>query len=280
MMILKKTSDLSAYIDNQREKGRKIGFVPTMGALHQGHISLINLSKNENDDTICSIFVNPTQFNNPEDFEKYPITIDHDIELLEAAGCDVLFLPSLEEIYPANFNNKRYELGKLDTILEGKHRPGHFQGVCMVVDRLLAIVSCDILYLGQKDYQQCLVLKKMIELEKLGVTITIAATVREKNGLAMSSRNSRLSDQEKKQALCIYQSLESLKKNIQPGDLTELKEKAINIISDASFVIDYLDITDINLNPIHNWDGQINLIGLVAASTNQVRLIDNMMITS
>ncbi len=280
MMILKKTSDLSAYIDNQREKGRKIGFVPTMGALHQGHISLINLSKNENDDTICSIFVNPTQFNNPEDFEKYPITIDHDIELLEAAGCDVLFLPSLEEIYPANFNNKRYELGKLDTILEGKHRPGHFQGVCMVVDRLLAIVSCDILYLGQKDYQQCLVLKKMIELEKLGVTITIAATVREKNGLAMSSRNSRLSDQEKKQALCIYQSLESLKKNIQPGDLTELKEKAINIISDAGFVIDYLDITDINLNPIHNWDGQINLIGLVAASTNQVRLIDNMMITS
>lgn len=150
----------------------------------------------------------------------------------------------------------------------------------MVVDRLLAIVSCDILYLGQKDYQQCLVLKKMIELEKLGVTITIAATVREKNGLAMSSRNSRLSDQEKKQALCIYQSLESLKKNIQPGDLTELKEKAINIISDAGFVIDYLDITDINLNPIHNWDGQINLIGLVAASTNQVRLIDNMMITS
>ncbi len=280
MMILKKTSDLSAYTDNQREKGGKIGFVPTMGALHQGHISLINLSKNENDDTICSIFVNPTQFNNPEDFEKYPITIDHDIELLEAAGCDVLFLPSLEEIYPANFNNKRYELGKLDTILEGKHRPGHFQGVCMVVDRLLAIVSCDILYLGQKDYQQCLVLKKMIELEKLGVTITIAATVREKNGLAMSSRNSRLSDQEKKQALCIYQSLESLKKNIQPGDLTELKEKAINIISDAGFVIDYLDITDINLNPIHNWDGQINLIGLVAASTNQVRLIDNMMITS
>lgn len=280
MMILKKTSDLSAYIDNQREMGRKIGFVPTMGALHQGHISLINLSKNENDGTICSIFVNPAQFNNPEDFEKYPITIDHDIELLEAAGCDVLFLPSLEEIYPANFNNKRYELGKLDTILEGKHRPGHFQGVCMVVDRLLAIVSCDILYLGQKDYQQCLVLKKMIELEKLGVTITIAATVREKNGLAMSSRNSRLSDQEKKQALCIYQSLESLKKNIQPGDLTELKEKAINIISDAGFVIDYLDITDINLNPIHNWDGQINLIGLVAASTNQVRLIDNMMITS
>ena len=280
MMIFKKTSDLSAYIDNQREMGRKIGFVPTMGALHQGHISLINLSKNENDGTICSIFVNPAQFNNPEDFEKYPITIDHDIELLEAAGCDVLFLPSLEEIYPANFNNKKYELGKLDTILEGKHRPGHFQGVCMVVDRLLSIVSCDILYLGQKDYQQCLVLKKMIELENLDLKITIAATVREKNGLAMSSRNSRLSDQEKKQALCIYQSLESLKKNILPGDLTELKEKAINMISDAGFVIDYLDITDINLNPIHNWDGQINLIGLVAASTNQVRLIDNMMITS
>ena len=280
MMIFKKTSDLSAYIDNQREMGRKIGFVPTMGALHQGHISLINLSKNENDGTICSIFVNPAQFNNPEDFEKYPITIDHDIELLEAAGCDVLFLPSLEEIYPANFNNKKYELGKLDTILEGKHRPGHFQGVCMVVDRLLSIVSCDILYLGQKDYQQCLVLKKMIELENLDLKITIAATVREKNGLAMSSRNSRLSDQEKKQALCIYQSLESLKKNILPGDLTELKEKAINMISDAGFVIDYLAITDINLNPIHNWDGQTQLIVLAAASTEQVRLIDNMMITS
>ncbi len=280
MMILKKTSDLSAYIDNQREMGRKIGFVPTMGALHQGHISLINLSKNENDGTICSIFVNPAQFNNPQDFENYPITIDHDIELLEAAGCDLLFLPSLEEIYPANFNNKKYELGKLDTILEGKHRPGHFQGVCMVVDRLLSIVSCDILYLGQKDYQQCLVLKKMIELENLDLKITIAATVREKNGLAMSSRNSRLSDQEKKQALCIYQSLESLKKNILPGDLTELKEKAINMISDAGFVIDYLDITDINLNPIHNWDGQTQLIVLAAASTEQVRLIDNMMITS
>jgi pantoate--beta-alanine ligase len=160
MILFKRPDDLIDFIQKKRKSIVKIGFIPTMGALHKGHISLIEKSKSENDITICSIFINPTQFNNPNDFEKYPVTIDADIEKLELNGCDILFMPSVDDIYPENFQKSHFELGYLDSILEGKHRAGHFQGVCMVVKRLLEIVNCDILYLGQKDYQQCMVIKK------------------------------------------------------------------------------------------------------------------------
>ena len=163
-MILLKKLELRIP-GHSAEKGKTIGFVPTMGALHAGHISLIKASKNENPITVCSIFVNPTQFNDPKDFEKYPVTIEKDIDMLKEAGCDVLFLPSVEEMYPEGIvTENHYDLGYLETILEGKFRPGHFQGVCMVMQRLLKIVSRIDLYLGQKDYQQCMVIKRLIEL--------------------------------------------------------------------------------------------------------------------
>ena len=165
MITFKKAKDLQRQLDQCRLKGEGIGFVPTMGALHDGHLSLLKTSLRENKVTACSIFVNPAQFNDPTDFKKYPSTISEDISKLETNGCDILFLPSVEEVYPDGFEvKKKYDLGYLDTILEGEFRPGHFQGVCMAVEKLLLIVQPDKLYLGQKDYQQCMIITRLIQL--------------------------------------------------------------------------------------------------------------------
>src|SRR6188474_765813 len=165
MIILKKPNQLHDFLERRRNERKKIGFTPTMGALHAGHVSLVNAAKKQNDLVVCSIFVNPTQFNDPEDFRKYPVSIEKDMLMLEGAGCDVLFLPLIQDIYPSGTKNlKHYELGFLETVLEGKFRPGHFQGVCQIMHRLLEIVLPDNLYLGQKDYQQCLIIKKLIDL--------------------------------------------------------------------------------------------------------------------
>ena len=278
MLILKQADDLTKFVISKRNAGNKIGFVPTMGALHLGHISLINKSKNENSLTVCSIFVNPTQFTNPEDFEKYPITIESDIEMLETAGCDVLFLPSVEEIYPVSFQKIHYDLGEVENILEGKYRPGHFQGVCLVVERLLRIVQCNTMYLGQKDYQQCIVINKMVELQNINVEIIIAPTIRESTGLAMSSRNRRLNENEKTKSLSIYNALTFLKSNLSKGDLHLLKNEATSMLIAAGFDVDYVEITDNNLTILENWDGQTNAVGLIAATINQIRLIDNLIL--
>ena len=279
MLILKQADDLTKFVISKRNAGNKIGFVPTMGALHQGHISLINKSKNENNITVCSIFVNPAQFTNPEDFEKYPITIESDIEMLESAECDVLFLPSIEEIYPLSFQKIHYDLGEVENILEGKYRPGHFQGVCLVVERLLRIVQCNTMYLGQKDYQQCIVINKMIELQNINVEIIIAPTIRESTGLAMSSRNRRLNENEKTKSLSIYNALTFLKSNLYKGDLHLLKTEATSMLISAGFEVDYVEITDNNLTVLENWNGQTNAVGLIAATINQIRLIDNLILS-
>src|ERR1051325_5265869 len=228
MILFKKADQLYNYLESQHQNGKKIGFVPTMGALHQGHISLIESSKKENDLTVCSIFVNPTQFNDPKDYEKYPITIEKDIYQLETNGCDIIFIPSLKEIYPDDYKKVHYDLGYLETVLEGKFRPGHFQGVCMVVHRLLEIVTCNNLYLGQKDYQQCMVIKRLIELigKKEKITVVVCPTLREVDGLAMSSRNTRLNEEERKKATAIFQTLSFMKNNLKKESLDELKEKA------------------------------------------------------
>ena len=201
MIILKSATEVARFVMEKHKNGAVIGLVPTMGALHQGHISLLEKSKQLSSITVSSIFVNPTQFNNASDFEKYPITIEKDIDMLEAAGCDMLFLPSVFEMYPyGTAKLPNYNLGFLETVLEGKFRPGHFQGVCQVVDRLLNIILPDLLFLGQKDYQQCMVIGKMKELVKINTQIIICPTLREPNGLAMSSRNLRLTSDEKKKA--------------------------------------------------------------------------------
>lgn len=279
MILLKSAADLSRFVNKNREKGHSIGFVPTMGALHQGHISLIEQSRKECTLTICSIFVNPTQFNNPEDFKKYPVTIEKDIDMLEKWGCDVLFLPEAAEIYPPGFIKPHYELGYLETLLEGKYRPGHFQGVCQVVDRLLEIVMPDKLYLGQKDYQQCMVLTKLVKDKYDDTTIVICPTLRETDGLAMSSRNLRLNEDQCKIAIEIYNSLLYIKQHIKSGQLETLTATAIKKLTAHGFKVDYVAIADAEtLSPIDKWNGQQQLVALLAAFLDDIRLIDNMVL--
>jgi pantoate--beta-alanine ligase len=281
MLLVKKTADLRDYLDKKEREGNQIGFVPTMGALHKGHISLIESSVKDNSITVCSIFVNPTQFNDPKDFEKYPVTIGKDIYMLESAGCNVLFLPSVQEIYPeGKLEKMHYDLGYLETILEGKYRPGHFQGVCMVVHRLLDIVRPRNLYLGQKDYQQCMVIKKLIELiGQTGIKVNICPTLREPDGLAMSSRNMRLNKEEREQAPAIYRSLQYIKENLQKGNLHDLKTIASTKLAEQNFKVDYIEIADAStLQLINQWDGKQKLVALAAAFLNEVRLIDNMIL--
>jgi pantoate--beta-alanine ligase len=281
MIIFKLASQLHQYIQQQKALSKTIGFVPTMGALHQGHISLIDKSKASCNITVCSIFVNPTQFNDVKDFEKYPITIEQDIYMLEMAKCDVLFLPSVDEMYPKDFDkNKQYDLGFIETVFEGAYRPGHFNGVCMVVERLLNITTPNKLFLGQKDYQQCIVLKKLVEIMNENIEIEICPTSREENGLAMSSRNKRLSNDMKSKAKVIYESFVNIKKEINASKSSQLIENTKSLLLQNGFdKIDYLSLANAEtLAPIEQWDGKTKLVILVAAFTEGVRLIDNMVL--
>lgn len=282
MVIFKKAKDLQGHLKMHTQANQTIGFVPTMGALHEGHISLLKVSSKENHITVCSIFVNPAQFNDPKDFEKYPSTLTRDIEMLESSACDVLFLPPVSEIYPSGISGKKqYALGYLETILEGEFRRGHFQGVCMAVERLLSIVMPDNLYLGQKDYQQCMIIGKLIQLMGLEKTIAVRVCpiVREKDGLAMSSRNMRLQKEQRAKAPALYETLISLKENLNKGSLTDLKKHAVDQLSQKGIKADYVEIADAKtLKPINEWDSRTNIVGLVAAYIDGVRLIDNLVL--
>jgi len=281
MILFKKAADIYDYLLRAKKQGYSVDFVPTMGALHQGHISLLQTAKKTGSVLVCSIFVNPTQFNDHKDFENYPSTLEKDIDKLEAAGCDILFLPAVTEMYPGGTKNTEpYDLGYLETVLEGKYRPGHFQGVCQVVHRLLNIIPADQLFLGQKDYQQCMVLKKMTELTNLKTAITICPTLRDPDGLAMSSRNVRLTDADRKKAVGIYITLSYLKKNLKPGNLSSLKETAVQNLTAQGFKVDYVELANAsNLNLLHDWDGKTAIVALTAAFLQEVRLIDNMLLS-
>ena len=282
MLIFHTVQELQKYLGQQKQKGSITGFVPTMGALHQGHLSLIEQSKKATDLTICSIFVNPTQFNDPKDFEKYPVTISTDVELLLKADVDVLFLPSVKEIYPAGIVERpHYDLGFLETVLEGEYRPGHFQGVYQVMHRLLTIVNADHLFMGQKDYQQCMVINHLIEAEKIPTKLHIAPTLRESDGLAMSSRNVRLTKEDRQTAVAISQTLKEMKKQLQLGNLLKIKEQAKEFLSSKGFRVDYTEIAHAQtLQIVDNWNGSDPLVALIAAYLGEVRLIDNMQLTA
>lgn len=251
-----------------------------MGALHNGHLSLIKASKEKTDITVCSIFVNPTQFNDPSDFQKYPKTIENDILLLEQNKTDILFLPSTKEIYPQDWQKRNYNLGYLETILEGKYRLGHFQGVCEVVHRLLNIIQPDELFLGQKDYQQCLVIKRLIELENLPVNENIVPTIREDSGLAMSSRNLRLSTSAKEKATAIYNALKQIKNDFGKKDIATLEQQATEkILANGFDKIDYVEIADVEtLQPISAYTNSQKAVALAAAYIDGIRLIDNLLL--
>lgn len=279
MIVFKLAGALSEYIAEQKLNGKKIGFVPTMGALHAGHISLIENARTQCDITVCSIFINPTQFNNSEDFRLYPVTVESDIEKLVGSQCDVLFLPPVEEIYPAGYKKKTFELGAIETILEGHHRPGHFQGVCQVVDRLLEIVRPDNLFMGQKDFQQCMVVKKLLEItgKEKEISLVINPTVRENDGLAMSSRNLRLSREEKALATSIYNELCTIKARLKAESIDQLKLHAAEHLKEKGFDIDYFEIARTSdLQSARDTDQP--LVALVAASIGPIRLIDNMIL--
>lgn len=280
MISFKSANDLRKWTESQRKEGKIIGFVPTMGALHPGHISLIQLAQKDCDVTVCSIFVNPTQFNDPADFEKYPVTIERDIHLLLQQQTDALFLPAVAEIYPEGTGSLRhYALGDMDSLLEGKYRPGHFQGVCNVVHRLLDMVQPDHLYLGQKDCQQCMVINRLLQLTGMDnrIQLHIAPTLREPDGLAMSSRNRRLTPEQRALAPLLYQQLSAISRQLHPGDITPLLTTAIQAIEKAGFRPDYFEIADAStLQPVHQWDGRQSLVALVAAFLGDVRLIDNL----
>ena len=280
MILFKKGDDLASYLLQKKKEEKAIGFVPTMGALHNGHLSLIGTSKRVSGITVCSIFVNPTQFNDPKDFQKYPSTIEQDIYFLERNNTDVLFLPSVEEIYQKGTGQlEHYELGYLETILEGKYRPGHFQGVCQVMKRLMDIIEPHHLFMGQKDYQQCMVIKKLLGIMNHPAVFHTCPTSREADGLAMSSRNMRLGENERKNAVAIYKALSYLKKNIHPGNLGDPIAASKNILFQSNFKIDYVEIADAGtLRLTHEYNGLQPLIALIAAFQNEIRLIDNMII--
>ena len=284
MVICKKPGELQDFLEKKKMEKQPVGFIPTMGALHAGHLSLVTAAKKQNKIVVCSIFVNPTQFNDPEDFKKYPVTLEKDILMFEEIGCDVLFIPSVQDIYPNGIDHlKYYELGFLENVLEGKFRPGHFQGVCQVMHRLLEIVLPNNLYLGQKDYQQCMVIKKLIELIGLNdrIKVNICPTLREDDGLAMSSRNTRLLPDDRKKATTISAALRFIKENLKAGNTKKIKNDAKEMLLQKDFVIDYIEITDADtLELVENWDGKQKVVALAAAFLNKVRLIDNMVINT
>jgi len=281
MVIFKQIQDIKAYISEQKSDGCKPGFIPTMGALHVGHLSLIEKAKADGLLTICSIFINPTQFNDKKDLEKYPVSTEADIELLLNAGCDVLFLPSAEEIYPGGEDKiKTYDFGYLDAILEGAQRKGHFKGVGQVVGRLLEIIEPDGLYMGQKDYQQCMVVRKLLNMMGLSeLKLVICPTTREADGLAMSSRNRRLTEPQRAVAGCIYQCLVSIESKQGSNNFDLVKKQCEELLAAKGFITEYVALADArDLSLLDNYRNNVHMVALIAARIGEIRLIDNILL--
>lgn len=246
-----------------------------MGALHDGHLSLVHNSLKNTDITVVSVFVNPTQFNNMQDLERYPRNEERDLKLLNDNGCDVVFLPETKEVYPSGVPNYKIDLGSLDNVMEGKFRPGHFKGVAMVVERLFEMVQPHIAFFGEKDFQQLAVIRKMVELKKLSVAIEGMPTVREKNGLAMSSRNERLSDPGKSNAAIIFESLKLGREFLKNSDdLKIAREKMRDCFNHSTLELEYLEIAD--ERSLMSTNSKQNARGFIAAYCEGVRLIDNL----
>jgi pantoate--beta-alanine ligase len=277
MEIYTTKADTAAAVEKLRKEGKTIGFVPTMGALHRGHLSLMEKAKAENDILAVSVFVNPIQFNNKADLEKYPRNLDKDIKLLEEVGCDILFSPTSQEMYPEGEAIEKYDFGELERVMEGKYRPGHFNGVAVVVKRLFDIVSPHKAYFGEKDFQQLAIIKELVKTEKLPVEIVPCATVREAGGLAMSSRNERLTPQQRKEASFIYETLQLAKKRKDDICPLPLKQMIYNIFdANENFKLEYFEIADEDtLKPVTAWGQTKKPRAFVAVWMNDVRLIDN-----
>lgn len=278
MEIFSQIAPLRAFLEQKKTAGKSVGLVPTMGALHRGHLALISESRKENDLTVCSIYVNPAQFNNPDDLSRYPRTIDEDIEKLRTAGCEVLFNPSDGEMYPEKPVIK-FDFGSLERVLEGEFRPGHFSGVAAVVSRLLNIVEPAKAYFGQKDFQQFKIVERLVEEMKFNVLLRSVPIQRETDGLAMSSRNTRLNESQRKDAIVLYQSLQLAKRKLAEGiPMSSIRTDVRNIFQlNQGVRLEYLELAETsNLALLEKTTG--NAILLIAGCVGEVRLIDNLLV--
>jgi pantoate--beta-alanine ligase len=278
MIFFDKQTDLKDALSINRNSEKKIGFVPTMGALHEGHLALISEAKKENDVVVVSIFVNPTQFNNADDLKNYPRTFEADKAHLKKAGTDYLFFPSVEEMYPnGETENQNYRFGELENVMEGKHRPGHFKGVAQIVSKLFNIVNPDNAYFGEKDFQQLIIIRELVKKMNFLIKIIGCPTVREPDGLAMSSRNILLSTTERRKAPEISKALIFVRDHWQQFSVKEIQQKAIDKIESATGGrVEYLEIADeAKLQPVDTWDFSKPLRVFTAVKLGKVRLIDN-----
>ena len=282
MEIIRTTAELRARVDDARAKGLNVGLVPTMGALHQGHISLVDRARKENDVVIVSVFVNPTQFNNAEDLATYPRTEEADCAKLEAAGVDVAFIPTVEDIYPEP-DTRVFDLGPVAEVMEGAMRPGHFNGVAQIVSKLFAAVRPDRAYFGEKDFQQIAVIRRMVELEGFDIEIVDCPICRHDDGLAMSSRNTRLSAEERAIAPVIHKALAESVDYAHGHSVAETIAFVTEKINAAPFMeVEYYQIVDpLTMQPVAAWDEACNgaPVGCVTAYCGKVRLIDNIKYT-
>lgn len=281
MLLFKKVKDLQAHLHKIHSEGKTIGFAPTMGALHQGHLSLIRQCKQREDYSVCSIFVNPTQFNEVADLEKYPRTIEKDIELLTSVDNDVLFMPSVKEVYPPDLQTVvNLDFGPLAKVMEGAHRPGHFEGMAQVVNRLMDIVGPDRIYMGQKDFQQFTIVQSMIQQLAKRTELVVCPIIREADGLAMSSRNLRLLAEEREQAPLLHQMLCFAKEQMHSLSPTEIKDKVMTELSrPSSFKPEYFEIADgYTLQSIEDFSAHDYVVACTAVWAGEVRLIDNMIL--
>lgn len=276
MKIIRTILELKSFVSAAKTDGKTVGLVPTMGALHNGHLSLVERARKENDIVVVSVFVNPTQFNNKEDLRTYPRTEEHDCMLLEKIGCDVAFIPSVEEVYPEP-DTRVFDLGKVAEVMEGKHRPGHFNGVAQIVSKLFAMVEPDRAYFGEKDFQQIAVIRRMVELEGFKLQIVACPIVREVDGLALSSRNVRLSEEQRGIAPNIAK---TLKESLEYAKSHTVAE-TIGFVTDKingypQMEVEYYEIVNgHDMQPVTDWNDSDYVVGCVTVYCGDVRLIDN-----
>ncbi len=276
MQVLKSKNELVSLIDSYKKEGKTIGFVPTMGALHNGHLSLVKECKKNSDITVVSIFVNPTQFNDLEDLKRYPRTLDKDTELLRTVGCDLVFAPTVDEIYPEP-DTRKFDFGYLESVMEGALRPGHFNGVGQVVSRLFDIVRPDKAFFGMKDFQQVAIIKNMVKQLNYNIQIIPCPIVREENGLALSSRNTLLGEDYKKNAPHIYATLKKARNLASEMSVSDLKKWITDEINNNPYLeTEYVEIVDdTTLKVTENWTEKGTKVACVAVYAGKIRLIDN-----
>lgn len=276
MQVVKRICELRALLDEAKNEGKTVGFVPTMGALHAGHLSLVEQAGQQTDIVVVSIFVNPTQFNDKEDLKRYPRDLNNDLTLLAPTPCSVVFAPEVEEVYPEP-DTRHFDFGMLEAVMEGEHRPGHFNGVAQVVSKLFDMVQPDKAFFGLKDFQQLAIIRAMVKQLNLSVEIIPCEIVREQDGLAMSSRNMLLSPEQRQAAVHISQTLFEAKKQVGQFSVKELTNWVITEINKNEYLnTEYFEIVDeLSLQAVADWSGNSNKVGCVAVHCGKIRLIDN-----